>query len=164
MIAVDTNILVYAHRADSPEHLPAWLAMEKLSDEPYRWAIPWPCIHEFLAVVTGRAFGDKATPLADALQAIHTWLSHPKCLPINETDGHMANLAGLCERARLSGGAVHDARIAAICLDHGVRELWTCDRDFNRFPDLIVRNPLIPSLHEPPPPAYSSQAIDGAVQ
>jgi hypothetical protein len=49
---------------------------------------------------------------------------------------------------------VHDARIAAICLDHGVDELWTCDRDFGRFPDLRIRNPLIPSLHEPPPNAH----------
>ena len=49
----------------------------------------------------------------------------------------------------ISGAAIHDARIAAICLDHGVDELWTCDRDFSRFPDLRTRNPLIPSLHEP---------------
>lgn len=159
MIAVDTNILVYAHRQDAPDHLRARQALEKLCDEPARWAIPWPCVHEFLAVVTGRAYADQATPRAIALRVIQNFLSHPKCLPINETDQHMTSLSGLCERARISGGAVHDARIAAICLDHGVRELWTCDRDFNRFPDLLVRNPLIPSLHEPPPPDYSISSL-----
>jgi predicted nucleic acid-binding protein len=38
---------------------------------------------------------------------------------------------------------VHDARIAALCLQHGVRELWSADRDFNRFPALRTRNPLV---------------------
>jgi hypothetical protein len=35
------------------------------------------------------------------------------------------------------------ARIAALCRQHGVRELWSADRDFNRFPGLVVVNPLV---------------------
>jgi predicted nucleic acid-binding protein len=38
---------------------------------------------------------------------------------------------------------VHDARVAAICIAHGVNEFWTVDRDFSRFPDLPTRNPLL---------------------
>jgi predicted nucleic acid-binding protein len=38
---------------------------------------------------------------------------------------------------------VHDARIAALCVQHGVRELYSADRDFSRFPQIAVRNPLI---------------------
>jgi len=45
--------------------------------------------------------------------------------------------------ARTQGGAIHDARIAALCLYHGVTELWSADRDFTRFPALAVRNPLV---------------------
>ena len=44
---------------------------------------------------------------------------------------------------KVAGPLVHDARIAALCLDHGVHEFWTADRDFARFPDLRVRNPLV---------------------
>jgi uncharacterized protein len=58
-------------------------------------------------------------------------------------------LRGLIQRAGVRGGAVHDARIAALCILHDVTELWSADRDFRRYPDLPVRNPLIPSLHEP---------------
>jgi predicted nucleic acid-binding protein len=47
------------------------------------------------------------------------------------------------EQGRISGPQVHDARVAAICQDHGVRELWTADRDFGRFPALKVRNPFV---------------------
>ena len=45
-------------------------------------------------------------------------------------------------RGQVSGPLVHDARIAALCVSHGVHELWTADRDFGRFPALQVRNPL----------------------
>lgn len=41
------------------------------------------------------------------------------------------------------GPRVHEARIAALCLLHGVGELWSADRDFSRFPELEVRNPLV---------------------
>jgi hypothetical protein len=52
-------------------------------------------------------------------------------------------LAGLLETSGVAGAKVHDARIAALCLSHGVAELWTADRDFSRFPSLTTRNPLI---------------------
>jgi len=154
VIAVDTNLLIYAHRADGPVHVAARDALAGLAERAERWAIPWPCVHEFIAVCTGPTFGDARTSLAEALRAVGSWLAHPGCMTLGESGGHFSTLAALCERAELRGGAVHDARIAAICIDHGVDEFWSCDRDFSRFPDLPLRNPLIRSLHEPPP-AYS---------
>jgi len=149
MIAVDTNLLVYAHRADAEEHQVALEALTRLADRPGGWAIPMPCVHEFLAVVTGAAFGPRRTPMDVAFDSVLAWTGHPSCSLLSERDTHLGTLHALCLRARLVGAAIHDARIAAICLDHGVEELWTCDRDFARFPDLVTRNPLIPSLHEP---------------
>lgn len=151
MIAVDTNLLVHAHRADTASHESARRALEQLAGMPGGWAIPWPCVHEFLAVVTGPAFRDARTPLQVALEALAAWTAHPRCMLLGESGRHLDLLAALTLRASVSGGAVHDARIAAICLGHGVEELWTSDRDFARFPDLRTRNPLIPSLHEPAP-------------
>lgn len=148
MIAIDTNLLVYAHRADLEAHAAARSALERLASQ-YEWAIPWPCAHEFVAVVTSRAFGAARTPPDVAFQALHAWLSHPRCRAIGESPRHFELLAALALRASITGGAIHDARIAAICLGNGVEELWTSDRDFARFPDLRTRNPLIPSLHEP---------------
>lgn len=155
MIAVDTNVLVYAHRADSEFHPAALAALEALAVQSGGWAIPWPCAHEFLSVVTGPAFGARRTPPDVAFDALQSWLVHPRCRAIGETDGHLALLGALARRASLRGGALHDARIAAICIGHRVAELWTCDRDFDRFPDLRTRNPLVPSLHEPAPRPYA---------
>jgi toxin-antitoxin system PIN domain toxin len=149
MIAVDTNILVHAHRADSGFHRPALIALEALATQPGGWAVPWPCAHEFLSVVTGPAFGSRRTPPEVAFEALQSWLSHPRCRTLAESDAHFALLEALARRASLRGGALHDARIAAICIGHRIEELWTCDRDFDRFPDLRTRNPLVPSLHEP---------------
>ena len=52
-------------------------------------------------------------------------------------------LGSLAKAADLVGGAIHDARVAAICLSHGITQLWSADRDFSRFPALKVVNPLI---------------------
>jgi uncharacterized protein len=156
MIAVDTNILIYAHRSDLPQHALARGALEGLVASRREWAIPWPVAHEFVAIVTGRTFGDQRTPRDVALTAINAWLGHPSCRPLGEVAEHWSILAGLIQRARIDGGAVHDARIAAICIGHDIEELWTLDRDFARFPDLRTRNPLIPSLREPAPPPYMS--------
>jgi uncharacterized protein len=49
----------------------------------------------------------------------------------------------LLAAGRVAGAQVHDARIAALCRQHGVRELWSADRDFNRFAGVSVVNPLV---------------------
>jgi predicted nucleic acid-binding protein len=62
---------------------------------------------------------------------------------LSEASGHYATLSQLLLAANVMGPLVHDARIAAICIDNGITELWTADRDFRRFPGLRLRNPLV---------------------
>jgi len=143
MIAVDTNILVYAHRRDSEWHQTAYAQIESLASASAPWAIPWPCIHEFLAVVTHRRIYRPPTPLAKALEQVEIWLESPSLRTIGELRGHWKELRGLVEAGRVAGGAIHDARVAAICREHGVREIWSADRDFGRLPGVTVRNPLV---------------------
>jgi uncharacterized protein len=66
VIAVDTNILVYAHREDSSFHAAAIEAVTGLAEGRASWAIPWPCIHEFLAIVTHPRLYSPPTPIAKA--------------------------------------------------------------------------------------------------
>ena len=139
MIAVDTNILVYAHRADSPFHEAALERIISLA----LWAIPWPCLHEFLAIVTHPRIYAPQTPLARALEQIDAWVESPILRLLAETETHWAKLRTLLAQARIAGPRVHDARIVALCRQHGVRELWSADRDLGRYPELRVVNPLI---------------------
>jgi len=142
LIAVDTNILVYAHRAESPFHLPAARSLKAIAEGSSAWAIPWPCIHEFIGVVTNRRAYQPPTTIEVALQYVDALLYSPSLVLISETDTHWQRLRALSIGGQVAGGRVHDARIAAICLEHNVRELWSADRDFGRFSELKVVNPL----------------------
>jgi toxin-antitoxin system PIN domain toxin len=143
MIAVDTNLLVYAHREDSSWHDAALAKIIALAEAKSPWAIPWPCIHEFLAVVTHPRIYSPPTPLAAAINQVEAWLESPSLVLLAETQGYWPELRSLLEHGRISGPQIHDARVAALCRDHGIRELWTSDRDFSRFPTLKVVNPLV---------------------
>lgn len=143
MIAVDTNVLVYAHREDSPFHEAAHRCIAELAEGPASWAIPWPCLHEFLAIVTHPRIYAPPTPLARALDQVDAWLESPTLTLLTESVAHWPALRVLLADGRIAGAQVHDARIAALCQQHGVRELWSADRDFSRFSGFAVVNPLI---------------------
>ncbi len=143
MIAIDTNVLVYAHREDSSFHEAAARCLLTLAEGRAPWALPWPCVHEFFAIATHPRIYNPPTPAARALEQIDAWLESPSLVLLTETEGHWPTLRPLLQQGRIAGLAVHDARIAALCLQHGVRELWSADRDFGRFPALRVVNPLL---------------------
>jgi toxin-antitoxin system PIN domain toxin len=143
MIAVDSNILVYAHREESEWHDPAERLVRELAEGATGWAIPWPCVHEFLAITTHSRIFRTPTPLAAALDQVDAWFESPSVVTLAEDAGYWATLRTLVAQARVDGPRIHDARVAALCLSHGVRELWTADRDFSLFPALRVRNPLV---------------------
>jgi uncharacterized protein len=143
VIAVDTNILVYAHRTDAPFHSPAARRLAELAEGSAAWAIPWPCLHEFLSIVTSRRIYKPPATLEVAVRYVDGVLGSPSLVLLSETDAHWQTLQAMIVQSQATGGRVHDARIAAICLGHNIRELWSADRDFNRFPALKVVNPLI---------------------
>ena len=143
MIGVETNILVYSHRRDSIWFTQASAAILALIRGTAPWAIPWPCIHEFISVVTNPRVYPMASSLDQALAQVDEWLASPGLHLLGERDDHLTRLAALARTGQVRGPMIHDARIAAICLSHGVTELWTTDRDFSRFPALKTRNPLL---------------------
>jgi toxin-antitoxin system PIN domain toxin len=143
VIAFDTNILVYAHRSDSPFHAPAAKLVRAAAEGGEPWALLWPCLHEFVGVVTHPRIFKHPTPIADALAQVSDWLSSPTVVTLGEVEDYWQVLSRLAKSARVQGPKIHDARIAALATFHAVDELWSADRDFNRFPSLKVRNPLV---------------------
>jgi toxin-antitoxin system PIN domain toxin len=140
MIAVDTNVLVYAHKQGSPFHSPAKAALATLAESQSLWAIPWACLQEFYAVVTHpRIYAPPSTP-SQALNQIEAWLGVPSVRLLAEAHDHFARLRTLLSSVPILGSQIYDAKIAAICLSHGVRELLTMDRDFSRYPSLNTRS------------------------
>ena len=139
---MDTNLLIFAHREDSEFHEPAIKALQELAESGLRWSIPWPCLHEFLAIATHPKVFSPPSPLSIAIETMEVWQESSGCEMIGEGPGYYSVLKKLATRGKIAGPMLHDARIAALCIYHGVRELWTADRDFSRFTTLRTRNPL----------------------
>lgn len=143
MIVVDTNILVYAHRRDSEWYQPASKKIRELAEGNLPWCIPWPCIHEFIAIVTHPRAYDPPTTLTQAIQQIDYWLESPSLMLISENSDYWLILSKILQASKVTGPKIHDARIAAFCILHGINILWSADRDFNRFnKQLKIINPL----------------------
>jgi toxin-antitoxin system PIN domain toxin len=143
MTAVDTNILVYAHRADSDWHERALAAVSELAESAREWAIPWPCLHEFLAIVTHPRIFRTPTPLDLAVGQLDAWLESPALVVLSENEQYLDAFREIVLASRVTGPRVHDARVAALCLSHGISEIWSADRDFSMFRQVKFRNPLV---------------------
>jgi predicted nucleic acid-binding protein len=143
VIALDTNLLVYACREDSEFHVLAVEHLRPVVEGNSSWALPWSCVHEFIGVATSGRVYKPASPLANVLAFLDSLFGSPQLHLLSESPGYFEKLRELALAAKLSGPRIHDARIAALCLHHGVSELWSADRDFSAFPQLKVRNPLV---------------------
>ena len=143
MIAVDTNILVYAHRKDSPQHASAAAAIKRLAEGAAPWGIPWPCVHEFLSVSTNLRIFQAPSPPAAAVRQVEIWMESPTLRLLGELAGYWSELRATFLRGKLTGAQVHDARIHAICRACGVGELWSADRDFSRTRGMKIVNPCL---------------------
>lgn len=142
MIAVDTNVLVYARRKETPHHARARKLLHTLAEGDRPWALPWPCIYEYLRVVTHPRVFDPPTAMEDALEDLESLLASPSLTLLGEGPSHRASMRQALLSSRAAGNLVHDAHIAALLLENGVREFWTEDRDFSRFPGLKVVHPF----------------------
>jgi toxin-antitoxin system PIN domain toxin len=142
MRALDTNVLVHAVMVKSAFHGAAREALERAANGRAPWAIPWPCVYEFLRVVTHPRVYHPPMPMARALADLRQILASPSLVLLAETPEHRAVLTPLVASSGVTGNLVHDAHIAALCLEHGVSELVTGDRDFSRFRQLRIVNPF----------------------
>lgn len=142
MRAIDTNVLVYAEITSSPQHSIARDLLKQLTEGPRQWAIPWPCAYEFLRVVTHPRVYHPALSVDVAMEELKTILASPSLLLLSETAAHAAVLEDVIRRSGAKGSLIHDAHIVALCLEHGVSELLTADRDFARFSGLKISNPF----------------------
>lgn len=88
MIALDTNVLVYAHRRDAEFHVVAFERVRELAEGTTPWAIPWPCLHEFMAVVTHPRIWDPPSSIRQAVEQLEAWLESPSLVLLGEGPGY----------------------------------------------------------------------------
>lgn len=138
MIAVDTNVLVHAHREGSEQHSQALARLRTLAEGVVPWGLPVFCLGEFVRVATHpRVFVPPST-LDQALGALDSLLASPSVRVLDPGPRYPQLFAECLRGGDARGNLAFDAQIAAVCLEHGARELLTLDRDFARFPGLSV--------------------------
>jgi len=142
MIAIDSNILVYARRDEAPHHPQALALLTSLAEGSSPWAIPWPCVYEFLRIVTHPRVFDPPTPPQAALEDLMSLLESPSLIVLGEGPAHIGHLCRAIRDGQAVGNLIHDAHIAALCAENGVTELLTADRDLARFSQVRARNPF----------------------
>ena len=136
MIAIDTNILVYAHRREMPQHESALRWLSHLAEGTAPWGIPVFCLGEFLRVVTHPRILKPPSSLEEGLGAISALLASPGLRVISPGHRYSDILAEEVLAANARGNLVFDAQIAAVCREEGVDYLLTSDRDFSLFPQV----------------------------
>lgn len=143
MIALDTNILVHAHRRGTVHHEQALSLLAALSEGPVPYALFWPSLYEFLRVVTHHRVFDPASTTVEALEAVRDFLAPPVVQVLSETARHPLLLERVLQESRVTGSLIHDAHLVALALEHGVHEILTLDGDFARFSQVASRNPFL---------------------
>jgi toxin-antitoxin system PIN domain toxin len=139
LIAIDTNILVYADREQMPLHQRALEALRDLAESPAAWALPIFCVGEFVRVVSHPRLFDPPTPAEKALESMDNLLLSPSVRLLHPGRRYWPLLKRAIAESGASGNLIFDAQIAALCLEHGATTLLTQDRDFTRFPGLTVK-------------------------
>jgi toxin-antitoxin system PIN domain toxin len=138
MIAVDTNILVYAHREEFPLHEPALNRLVQLAEGPDAWALPVFCVGEFLRVVTHPRLFNPPSALSEATEAVEELLGSPGLVVLNPGERFFPLVFEAAQTADARGNLLYDAQIVALCREHGVRDLLSEDRDFKRFEGITL--------------------------
>jgi predicted nucleic acid-binding protein len=142
LIAIDSDILVYAHRSGTPEHGAAREALQRASADPRGWGIPLPCLAEFWTVVTHpRAAGGPSSP-AQAGRFLRALMHRAGACVWEPRPGFATRLLVASEQVGVSGARVFDLQISLIASEAGAVEIWSHDRRFLTVPGLELRDPI----------------------
>jgi len=140
--SVDVNILLYASDTSSPKHAEAIRFLKQRASDPDLFCIAWPTLIAFLRIATHpRIFAQPLSP-DDALGNVESLLSLPRVRLLSEGEGFLEVYREVTARFPVRGNLVPDAQLAALLRQHGVRRLYTVDRDFRKFDFLEVADPF----------------------
>ncbi|MCA1831294.1 MAG: TA system VapC family ribonuclease toxin [Actinomycetota bacterium] len=139
LIALDTNILVYAHRQEFSHHVAALSALRDLAEGEAQWAIPVFVLAEFVRIVTHPSVLRPPSTPGLAIAALDALVMHPGAVVLNPGDRFWEFFREAVIEERATGNLTFDAQIVAVCREQGVDEILTEDRDFARFSGFNVR-------------------------
>ena len=146
MTLVDANLLLYAYDSESPHHeaARAWLETALSTGHPLRFALI--TLLAFVRIASDRRIYTRPLPPAEACSLIEQWLSQPNVRLLQPGPRCWRLLKEACEAGQARGAMVMDAHLAALAMEHGA-SIATTDRDFMRFPNIDIVNPVKAAAH-----------------
>ena len=123
MIALDTNILVHAHRRDAGLHSEACACVRQLAEAAAPWFVCFHSLVEFYGIVTHPKIWASPSSPGQAANQITVWRESPSLRILADLPEHVEDLMAIANAGKVVGPMIHDARIASCCLCHGVRDL-----------------------------------------
>lgn len=141
MVAVDSNVLIYAHRRGAPEHRVALEVLRELWEGTTSWSIAWPSIYEFARVMTHPLAVEYPFTTSNLIGAIEQILKSPSVVMLGHTDRHWRTAVPTMSKVQPIANAAFDIQIASILLENGVTSIYTRDKAFAQL-GLTVINPF----------------------
>lgn len=141
MRCVDVNVLVYAHRADLPEHDAYRPLLEQLANDDEPLGLPDAVLSGFLRLVTNRRIFVEPTAISEAWGAVDALLASPAAVRLTAGERHWEVFRRLADEIDASGNDIQDAYLAAYAVENNATWL-SADRGFARFGTLRWRHPI----------------------
>ena len=142
MIAIDTNILIYAHRKKTKEHEAAKRAIELAVQDARGWGISLPSIVEFMSIVTHPTASGRPSSVQEAREFLSVLQEQAAMQIWSPQEGFLSRLTQLAIDLDVNGVRFFDLQIALVAFENGATEIWSHDRNFLKLPGLKVRDPL----------------------
>jgi toxin-antitoxin system PIN domain toxin len=140
--AIDANILLYASDGDSPFHQPAIAFLERCARGPELVNVPWPTVMAYLRIATHPTIFERPLSPGEAIANVEALISRPHVRVLSESEGFWSVFREVTGTVITRGNLVPDAHIASLLRQHGIRELYTRDRDFRKFDFLRICDPF----------------------
>jgi toxin-antitoxin system PIN domain toxin len=142
MTTLDTNVLLYASDADSPFHPAALTLLNRLARGPELLTLFWPVLLGYLRIATRHGLFRNPLSPAAAVESVERLIQRRHVRVLGEADGFWVHFRDVSGAVNARGDLVADAHIVALMRQHGVREIWTHDRDFRKFDGIVMRDPF----------------------
>jgi toxin-antitoxin system PIN domain toxin len=140
--AIDANLLLYASDQESPFHDRAGTLLDEIAIGPEIVYVFWPIAMAYLRIATHPAIFARPLSQADARANLDSLLALPHVQAVGEDDRFWDRFREVADDVRPTGNLVPDAHIVALMLSHGIRTIWTRDRDYRSFSGIRVRDPF----------------------
>jgi len=141
--SLDVNVLLYASDRTSDRHTRAWQFLDTCAKGPELLCLAWPTLMSYLRISTHPTIFSEPLSPQEALANIAALLGLPHVRPVSELDGFLDAYRQVTGGLSARGNLVPDAHLATILFQHGVRTLYSHDRDFRKFPSLELRDPFV---------------------